>query len=310
MIVYTELSSLVHDLGFSSKALYGVSNQIGKHYHQVSIPKANGGARSLHVPDAQLKAIQRRIHDVLLAPEPISPYATAYRPGCSTKINAMLHVGQPVLLKLDILHFFDSITYTIVKERVFPADRFSEANRILLAILCTHNEVVPQGAPTSPAISNIIMRDFDSKIGAWCERHSIGYTRYCDDMTFSGYFDPEQLIDLVKSELRKMGFFLNGKKTTLVRDGRQKIVTGLVVNEKENVPAEYRRRLRQEMHYCMRYGIESHMEKAKIQGTKEQYAMKLLGRVNYVLSVTPDNAEFRTYSNWLRKNSQNGIGGN
>ena len=230
MIVYMELSSLVHDLGFSSKVLYGVSNQVGKHYHQVSIPKANGSTRSLHVPDAQLKAIQRKINDVLLAPEPISPCATAYRPGCSTKINAMLHVGQPVLLKLDILHFFDSITYPMVKEKVFPADRFSEANRILLTILCTHQEAVPQGAPTSPAISNIIMRDFDSKIGAWCERHSIGYTRYCDDMTFSGYFDPEQLIDLVKSELRKMGFFLNGKKTTLVRDGRQKIVTGLVVN--------------------------------------------------------------------------------
>ena len=77
--------------------------------------------------------------------------------------------------------------------------------------------------------------------------------------------------------------------------------TGLVVNEKENVPAEYRRRLRQEMYYCMRYGIDSHMEQSKAPDTKEHYAKKLLGRVNYVLSVTPNDPEFRAYNNWLIK---------
>ena len=166
MIVYRELSSLVHDLGFPAKTLYGLSNQIAKHYHQASLPKASGGIRSLHVPDKALKAVQRRINEVLLAPEPISPYATAYRAGCSTRINAMLHVNKPMLVKLDILHFFDSIIYPLVKEKVFPADRYSEANRILLTILCTYHEAVPQGAPTSPAISNIIMRDFDDTIRA------------------------------------------------------------------------------------------------------------------------------------------------
>ncbi len=169
MIVYRELSSLVHDLGFPAKTLYGVSNQITKHYHRVSIPKASGGTRSLHVPDPVLKAIQRRIHEVLLAPEPISPYATAYRIGCGTRINAMLHVNKPMLVKLDILHFFDSIIYPLVKEKAFPADRFSEANRILLTILCTYDVAVPQGAPTSAAVSNIIMRVFDNTIGVWWE---------------------------------------------------------------------------------------------------------------------------------------------
>lgn len=301
MIVYRELSSLVHDLGCSERVLYGLSNQIPKHYHQVSIPKAGGGTRSLQVPDPMLKAVQRKINEVLLAPEPISPYATAYRPGCSTKINAMLHVGKPVLVKLDILHFFDSIIYPLVKEKVFPAERFSEPNRILLTILCTYHEAVPQGAPTSPAISNIIMRDFDDTIGRWCGKRGVAYTRYCDDMTFSGDFEPAPLIELVRSELRRMGFLLNDGKTAVIRDGRQKIVTGLVVNEKARVPVAYRRAIRQEMHYCMRYGIESHMRHNSIPGTKEQYVLKLLGKVNYVLSVSADEPDFSEYKAWLKK---------
>ena len=299
MIVYRELSSLVHDLGYSGKVLYGLSNQISKHYHQVSIPKANGGTRTLQVPDDMLKAVQRKSNEVLLAPEPISPYATAYRPGCSTMINAKLHVGKSVLMKLDILHFFDSIIYPIVKEKVFPAERFSEPNRILLTILCTNRDAVPQGAPTSPAISNIIMRDFDDTIGRWCGKRGIAYTRYCDDMTFSGDFDPAPLIDLVRSELRKMGFLLNDKKTAIIRGGRQKVVTGIVVNEKENVPSVYRREIRQDMHYCMRYGIESHMSHNNISGTMDQYVLKLLGRVNYVLSVSASEPVFSEYKVWL-----------
>ena len=299
MVVYRELSSLTHDLGYSAKALYSVSNQIGKHYHAVSIPKASGGTRSLHVPDDQLKAIQKKIYDIILAPEPISPYATAYRPGCSTKINAKLHVGRSVLVKLDILHFFDSIIYPIVKERVFPAERYSDPNRILLTILCTYHEAVPQGAPTSPAISNIIMREFDDTIGRWCDNRGIAYTRYCDDMTFSGDFDPAPLIELVRSELRKMGFLLNDKKTVIIRGGRQKVVTGIVVNEKENVPAEYRRKIRKEVFYCKRFGIEAHMCHENIPGTKGQYILKLLGKVNYVLSVSPNEPEYGGYRDWL-----------
>ena len=299
MVVYRELSSLTNDLGFSRRTLYGVSNQITKHYHTTVIPKADGGTRTLHIPDKQLKAIQRQINEIILAPTPISPFATAYRPGCSTKINALLHVGKPVLLKLDILHFFDSIIYPLVKETAFPADRFSESNRILLTILCTYHDSIPQGAPTSPAISNIVMRGFDNMIGKWCESQKIGYTRYCDDMTFSGNFDPAQVIDLVRGELRGMGFFINGKKTALIRDGRQKIVTGLVVNSKESVPAAYRHKIRQEMHYCMRYGIASHLDRAQIPCSTELYVLKLLGRVNYVLSVSPEDPDFREYKTWL-----------
>ena len=305
MITYRELSSLSKDLGFSAKALYAVSYHRHSHYHQTKIPKANGEFRELYVPDAFLKAIQRRIVDRLLAYEEVSPYATAYRIGGSTLANAAPHVGQPVLLKMDIRHFFDNIIYPLVKEKAFPSERYSEQNRILLTMLCMFKDSLPQGAPTSPAISNIIMRDFDNVVGTWCMSQKITYTRYCDDMTFSGDFDPSAVILLVKSELRKMGLFINDKKTTIVRDGQKKIVTGIVVNEKPNVSTNYRRKLRQELYFCQKYGISAHLAKSGMNVPIEQYLKKLLGRVNHVLQVTPDNEKMLRYRLWLLSQMHN-----
>ena len=299
MIVYRELSSLEKDLGVSARALYTLSNQIHRHYRTVKIPKGNGQYRQLHIPDEFLKAVQRRIAQNLLAYEEISPFATAYRPGGSPLVNAKPHVGKQTVMKLDIRQFFDHCFYPLVKEKAFPAERYSEANRVLLTLLCVHKDALPQGAPTSPAISNIIMRDFDQAVGRWCATRQIAYTRYCDDMTFSGEFDPRTVKAVVKSELRKLGLFLNGQKTVVLSSGQRKSVTGIVVNEKPNVSAAYRRKLRQELYYCRKYGIENHMRKSGMVISKDDYTAQLLGKVNYVLSVVPDNDELPAYRQWL-----------
>ena len=257
--------------------------------------------RQLYVPDPFLMTVQRRINERLLAFEEISPYATAYRAGGSTRINAALHVGKPVILKLDIRHFFDHIIYPAIKENVFPYERYSVQNSILLTLLCTRKNALPQGAPTSPMISNIILREFDNIVGSRCEDVGISYTRYCDDMTFSGEFDPKETAAFVRNELGKRGFFLNDNKTGVARTGQKKIVTGIVVNEKMNVPVEYRRKIRQEIYYCMKHGVASHMERCGKGGSPAEYIRKLLGKVNYVLSVTPDDEEFKGYREWLKK---------
>lgn len=299
MKIYMDFSSLAEDLGLSGKMLYSVSNHIHKHYRATEIPKGNGEFRKLYVPDDMLMAIQRKIARQLLSQEPVSIYATAYRPGGSTKVNAAPHVGKPVLLKLDIRKFFDNLIYPVVKEKAFPAIKYSEANRILLALLCVHKDALPQGAPTSPAISNIIMRDFDNAIGAWCEQRNISYTRYCDDMTFSGDFDPRPVIQLVKDQLRGMGLFLNDKKTVVVRNGQRHSVTGIVVNEAVHVPALYKRQIRQQMHYCMKFGLQSHLERTKNPETADKFVAKLIGQINYVLSVEPNNKEMQIYRDKL-----------
>ena len=305
MIVYRELSSLERDLGIPAKTLYAVSNSLSRHYRMVSIPKKTGGARNLMVPDTALKTIQRRISDVLLAHMPVSSYATAYRFGTCTLRNAAVHVGKPVVLKLDIYHFFDSIPYSLVKEKAFPAHIYAEQIRTLLTMLCYHKDVLPQGAPSSPAIVNIILADFDERIGRWCTQRGIAYTRYCDDLTFSGDFDPKEVIKFVVAQLKSLGLLLNTNKTRVQRQGQQQLVTGVIVNEKPGVPAIYRRQLRQEMHYCQKFGVGEHLKFLGQGISEEAYLRQLLGKVNYVLHIVPDCEEFQQYRTWILQKLQN-----
>ena len=201
MIVYSDPSSREQDLGIRAKTLYAVSNNLSKHYHKAKLPKKSGDYRNLSVPDEVLKSIQKRISEVLLIHMPVSRYAKAYRFGSSPLRNAKHHVGKQIVLKLDILHFFDSIRYSTVKDKVFPEEIYAEPLRILLSMHCYHKDALPQGAPSSPAITNIILYEFDEQIGQWCREREIAYTRYCDDMTFSGVFDPAKVIRFVGLEL-------------------------------------------------------------------------------------------------------------
>lgn len=299
MIVYRELSSLSKDLCVSKSSLYKLSNRINKNYHKVEIPKKNGGTRVLSVPSENLKEVQRKITNVILSKEPVSVHATAYRYGTNTTNNASPHLNKDVVLKLDILHFFDSILYSDVKDKVFPSEKYSEQIRTLLAILCYHKDSLPQGAPSSPAITNIIMRDFDNTVGEWCRKKNIAYTRYCDDMTFSGSFDAKEVIGFVKTLLRENGFLLNTAKTRVIRRNRSQTVTGIVVNEKINIPADYKRCLRQEIYYCKKFGVNSHMARMDFDGNEISYINRLLGKINYVLSVTPHDIQMFDYKKWL-----------
>ncbi len=303
-ITYRELSSLVADLDISAKMLYSFSNSVEKHYRKVALPKSNGEFRYLHVPDESLKMIQRKIYQVLLSRETVSVYATAYRYGGSTVKNAKPHIGREYLLKLDVKHFFDSIIQPVVMNQVFPADRYSEANQVLLSNLCCLQGVLPQGAPTSPAISNIVMKEFDDTVGRWCRDRNISFTRYCDDMTFSwnNADYSSDLISFVKNELKIRGYFLNEKKTVLVKNGQRKTVTGIVVNKKVNISSEYKRTVRQELFYCMKYGISSHLTHTGQDDSEDAsaYAYQLLGKVNYILCVIGPNDEFERYRDWLK----------
>jgi len=298
MVIYQELASLERDLGVSAQSLYALSNHLEKHYHSVFIPKSNGGKRRLSVPDLTLKRVQRSIAHRILTQYPVSSYAKAYKPGASVRQNALPHVGKKKLLKLDIESFFDSILYSQVKDLVFRKEKFSEPIRILLTILCYHKDALPQGAPTSPAITNIILYDFDETIGAFCREKGIVYTRYCDDMTFSGDFEEREVIDLVKRELGKLGLFLKNRKTVVAPSSKRQTVTGLVVNEKLNLTKEYKKSIRQEMYYIQKFGLEEHLNRRGISD-RQAYLRSLSGRVAFVLHALPDDREFSGYKRLL-----------
>ena len=300
MIVYRELKSIEKDLGFSAKTLYGLSNNVSRHYHDAYIPKSDGTMRKLPVPDLILKKVQKSILDNILAYYPVSEYACAYTYGSSVQKNALPHVGKKKLLKLDIEGFFDHILYSTVKDIVFFKEKFSEPIRILLAMLCYHNDVLPQGAPTSPAITNIIMRDLDEKVGDYCKNIGVSYTRYCDDMTFSGDFDETPIIDFVKNELKAYGLFLKNRKTVVIPNTKRQLVTGVVVNEKLNLTKEYKKKVRQEMYYIKKFGLDEHL-KAIGEKDKAHYVNSLKGRIAYILQTIPGDKEFVAYKKQVSK---------
>lgn len=298
MIVYKELASIERDLGFSAKTLYGLSNNLEKHYHNVLIPKRDGSKRKLSVPDLILKSVQKSIADNILAQYPVSKYAKAYKVGSNVQRNAQPHVGKKKILKLDIEGFFDHILYSQVKNTVFCEEKFAEPIRVLLTMLCYYKESLPQGAPTSPAITNIIMYDFDETVGSFCNEKKIAYTRYCDDMTFSGDFDEGEVIAFVKGELCKLGLFLKNRKTAVIPASKRQTVTGVVVNEKLNITKDYKKKIRQEMHYIQKFGLDEHIKRCKI-ADKQQYVLSLRGRIAFVLQTTPNDCEFLEYKKIL-----------
>ncbi len=293
--------------------LYAVSNHPEQHYHPAAIPKKHGGVRKLLVPDYLLCRIQKNILHHVLAEFPVSVYAKAYKPQSGIVENAKSHVRAKELLKLDIRNFFDSITFFQVYRSAFPAIYYPPAIRTLLANLCCCQDRLPQGAPTSPAVSNLVMKPFDEYMGSWCKERGIRYTRYCDDMTFSGEFDRQEVKNKVRGFLAAYGFELNGKKTRVQKKHQRQTVTGIVANEKPQVSRAYRRKLRAEIYYCGRYGVESHLQRIReyengenvhlknvchekacqvTETDRMRYLQGLLGKINYVLQVNPEDAEF------------------
>ena len=300
VIVYRELKTLARDLGFPVKTLYGLSNSLEKHYHAVLLPKRDGTLRKLSVPDLILKRVQRKIADVILVQYPVSHHACGYVCGGCVQKNARPHIGKEKLLKLDVDGFFDHIRYSQVKDLVFYKEKFSEPVRTLLSILCYFRDSLPQGAPTSPAISNILMCGFDECVGAFCAEKGVTYTRYCDDMTFSGSFAEGEIVAFVRQELKKLGLFLKNRKTVSVPRAKRRLVTGLVVNEKLNLPKEYRKKIRQEMYYIKKFGVDEHLKKIG-QKDKQKYLSSLQGRVAYVLQTRPKDPEFVGYKTFLKE---------
>ena len=267
--------------------LYALSNHPEEHYHPVWIPKRRGGYRRLDVPDPLLKQVQRYILHHVLEGFSVSPAAAAYRKNRCAADGAAVHIGKPLVLKLDIHDFFGSITFPMVLGYGFPAAYFPEEVRVLLASLCCCRQRLPQGAPTSPALSNLVMKHFDEAMAAWCGPQNIAYTRYCDDMTFSGDLNPGAVIGRVRGFLETMGMELNHSKTAVCSQFSRQTVTGITVNQVCQLPREDRRKLRQEVYLCLRYGTGESRPADSVRRLEQ-----ILGKVSYLLQVRPDDRWF------------------
>lgn len=273
--------------------LYAIANNPEKYYTKKYILKRDGTKRELLVPNNHLKNIQKNILTNVLNGLSPSKYVTSYLKNKSLKDNALPHQNKKIILKLDIKDFFNSIDFEHIYNAL-PNYIFPPSVKVLLIKLCTYEDYLPQGSPTSPMLSNLVLKNFDNYIGNYCIKNNISYTRYCDDLTFSGDFDPQILKNKVQSFLETLGFNLNSKKTKVINASNRQLVTGLVVNKKVNVPKKYRHKIRQELYYINKFGLESHLN--KINESKEKYLASLKGRINYCLSINYDN-ELKDYLN-------------
>ncbi|HOX39524.1 MAG TPA: reverse transcriptase family protein [Candidatus Brocadiia bacterium] len=253
-------------------------------YRVFRIPKPNGGERVIHAPMPLLKHAQRRILKNILDRVALPDCAHGFRKGRSPRTNALPHAGMPMVIHMDIEDFFPTITFKRVRG-MFQKLGFSYKQAVALASLTTADERLPQGAPTSPAIANLISRRMDSRLAGLARKFGATYTRYADDITLSGDMEIRRLIPFVRKIALAEGFRLREKKTRIMRDGRRQIVTGVVVNDGASLPRARRRWLRAVVHNVGLRGWDA--------GSRGLAGFKasVMGHLSYLASFHPDEAK-------------------
>jgi RNA-directed DNA polymerase len=260
--------------------------------------KSSDSMRTISEPLPTLKEIQRWILDNILNRVTISKFAKAYVLGLSIKDNARFHRGQKQVLRVDVKDFFPSITgknvFYIFKNLGYSAEVSS-----MLTGLTTLKNSLPQGAPTSPTLSNIFMTRCDARIAGYCLGRKIRYTRYADDLTYSGEFNVGKLVSFVNFVLRDSNLFLNKTKTKHMRKHQRQFTTGLVVNKNINVCREKRRKLRQEIYYIKKFGLDGHLN--RIHEKRSNYIMHLLGLSNFILHINAEDRDAQEAKNLIKE---------
>ncbi|AGF79254.1 Retron-type reverse transcriptase [Desulfocapsa sulfexigens DSM 10523] len=254
--------------------------------------------RTICEPLPSLKEIQRWILDNILSQVTISKFAKAYVVGFSIKDNARFHLRQKQVLRIDVKDFFPSIKGQNVFH-IFKNIGYSAEVSAMLTGLTTLKNCLPQGAPTSPTLSNIFMNRCDARIAGYCLARKIRYTRYSDDLTFSGEFDVGKLISFINMVFKDSGLLLNKTKTKQMFKHQRQFTTGLVVNERINVCREKRRKLRQEIFYIKKYGLDGHLIRTEEKRTN--YIMHLLGLSNFITHINANDRDALEAKEILRK---------
>lgn len=273
------------------------------HYRRFALPKKTGGERIISAPMPRLKRAQYWVLDNMLAKVACHPAAHGFLPGRSIVSNAAPHCGQAVVINLDLKDFFPSIRYPRIKG-LFQGLGYSEPIATLLALLCSENvcnelqvdgerfyvghkageRVLPQGAPTSPMLTNILCRQLDRRLQGLASKLGFAYTRYADDLSFSGPPDAAaltgRLLRQVHHVLEDEGFTPHPAKQQVMRSGTRHEVTGIVVNRQPAVPRQQRRALRAALHQSRSKGLAQ----ATWQGQPASKSV-LLGYAQFVQMV-------------------------
>lgn len=231
-------------LGISPKLVYAMAHAPDRYYRRFELPKKGGGRREIATPRVFLKVVQRWILHNILYRQPLPEFVTGFVPNKGILANAQFHVGRKYLLRLDLKDFFPTITLGRVKE-LYAGFGFPGSVSRFLARLSTLGGVLPQGAPTSPQVANLVFLPSDREISAIAEHAGLSYSRYADDLTFSSDEPiPESAVNEVRAVIKKARFAINEEKVRNAGPGQRLLTTGLVVNVKAHPMRTLRRKLR------------------------------------------------------------------
>lgn len=279
-------------LGCTFEELKGLVSDVERHYVDYHIRKKTGGFRLIEAPDYVLKDVQRWIYINILCkdkriPDCVNGFMPRFMVADKTRSilsNAAPHSGHDWLINIDLKNFFHTVTLTMVDNYFGELGYEDEVTKTLVA-LCTRKSRLPQGAPTSPMLSNLIASKMDLDMISFCKKRGITYTRYADDMSFSGCYGSEPLLNELYDIVFKHGFIVNRQKTKVRNRGYKQTVTGLTVTNGVHVPKSYRKELWRELHFCKRFGPYEHVRYMKNE--KGLYKDWLRGRIMYVRQIDP-----------------------
>lgn len=288
-------SEIAIALGCSLSSIDRVLERPSLFYNQLRLPKKGkhnrGKYRIVYQVKPELKNLQKNIATVIASSQQFPEYVQGFVSKRSIATNAALHLAQKYVLNVDIKDFFDSITQTQVAE-VFKKLGCTESLALIFARLCTLNGQLVQGASTSPVLANLVCIELDQQLTKLGEKYGCSYSRYADDITFSGEQLPRNKD--IEGCLKQHGFQSNPHKWKRQPRGQSQYVTGLTVfdNRQPRISKDVKRRLRQILHYASKYGLESHLSKMQFcDGYSEVFEIRRLdGLIAFIYSVEPERA--------------------
>ena len=258
-------------------------------YRVFQIPKKSGGIRVIEAPSDELKKIQLWIKENILDKFNPSQYAKGFKKGVSIYDNALPHVGKELVINIDLKDFFPSIKYSEIY-KIFKYIGYTDGVSKLLTKLCTNSKnVLPQGSPASPSLSNLVSLKLDKRISRLADSIGADYTRYADDITFSGNKSISQYTDLIFKIIHEEGYEINEDKFRLQYSFQRQEVTGLIVNTKVSVSERLISEIENAIYYCSKYGVMNHMARLKID--KGFYKEHLYGITYFVKMVDKEKGE-------------------
>lgn len=258
-------------------------------YHTFFIPKKNGGKRMIEAPSDRLKSFQLWIKENILDKINVSTNARGFRKNYSILDNAKEHVNKDLVINIDLKDFFPSITYNRIY-KVFAYVGYTNEVAHLLTQLCTNKEnVLPQGSPASPVISNIVALKLDKRLSSLANKFNCSYTRYADDITFSGCIGIKNMLLTVEKIIIEEKFSINDAKVRLQYKNQRQEVTGLIVNEKIAVSPNIVKEIDNAIYYCLKFGVASHMQ--NIGCDKSFYKEHLYGLAYFIKMINKEMGE-------------------